>query len=242
MCPQGSTVPSRWDVSPDDKTLEDLYRYGQVGLSQEFPGTAALVNFFREWTDGVEQHVGINEVHRGRGSLRRRVRRGSAFPVRPPCGHQSSPAPPEAAGVDGLRAVSVSVSASFPSAKAVSPLLTRLRRNCCTSTEIDVSSSMARIRTNLWVSLSMDTVMFFIGCPYWNRDHSMRLMQLAGGQVSMSEPQCIADGVAVSLVAPAQERLTPEGRALGNLPFQWIMGTGSVQLVIAWGRRSQWKQ
>ena len=58
----------------------------------------------------------------------------------------------------------------------------------------------------------------------------------------MSEPQCIADGVAVSLVAPAQERLTPEGRALGNLPFQWIMGTGSVQLVIAWGRRSQWKQ
>ena len=58
----------------------------------------------------------------------------------------------------------------------------------------------------------------------------------------MSQPQCVAAGVAVSLVAPAHERLTSEGRAIGNLPFQWTMGTGAMQLVIAWGRRSQWKQ
>ena len=58
----------------------------------------------------------------------------------------------------------------------------------------------------------------------------------------MSQSQCVADGVAVSLVAPAQERLTSEGREIGNLPFQWTMDIGFVQLVIAWGRRSQWKQ
>ncbi len=61
----------------------------------------ALVNLFRERVDGVEQHIGINDAHRGRGLLRRRVHRGSTCPTRQPCARHSLPTPLEAAGGDG---------------------------------------------------------------------------------------------------------------------------------------------